>query len=204
MPQLLHAGRVDLAGLGATFESFRREYPALQCARGGDCFHDNASMEAFDMLGLRFDSTAAPGRTKFDPGWAVDWRNTPDDPYRPSIADYRLPGTPCRRIIETPLSMLSMKAPYDPVPLRRYVNPCFHEHYLWPSLEGSLADSRAMICVSHPDEFLPVLREHGHPMVSYDAAVFASSVIRIARTAREAGRQPVFMRMRDYGDLLDR
>jgi hypothetical protein len=200
MPRL-PVGVRDSSGhdaLDATHDQLLTLLSAIDSVRMGDLHHDNRAMGILDRLGVRFDCTAVPGRVKFDPGWHVDWRGTPASPYHPSIDDYRRPGTPHWNLLELPMTVIPMQAPYDREPLLRYVNPCFHAPFLWPALAQGLRDSAYLVCLWHPDELLPG-PAGGHPMVSYSPATFASNLLRLADQAAACGRRPRFARIRDHG-----
>src|SRR5688572_8899209 len=109
-----------LDDLARIHSGFVAEAFAPKSARAGELRHDNASMAALDALGIAFDSSALPGRVRRDGGWRLDWAGTPAHPYHPSVADYRRPGEPHRRIIEIPFTTVPIRAPYDAAPLARY------------------------------------------------------------------------------------
>lgn len=84
-------------------------------SRMGWEFHNNLTMRQIDELGIKVDFSAVPGR--FTSGHAdkwgsmfncyVDWRNTPEKPYRPSESDYRREaqaGERSLRLTEVPMS----------------------------------------------------------------------------------------------------
>ena len=169
----------------------------IRSARAGKLGHDNASMAALDALGIEFDSSALPGRTRIEGGWCLDWAGTPRNPYRPSVADYRVPGEPHLDVCEVPLTTLPMQAPYDAASLERYVNPCMHSTLLWPGLSGVLRDADYLLCVLHPDEIVP-RRSGGHPLIGYSADVFSSNLREMVRACRDHGRKISFMTLAGF------
>jgi hypothetical protein len=199
MPHLPDPSRaaIDLDALRRIHAAWSAELPAPECTRMGDLYHDNATMGVLDELGVRFDCTAAPGRTKFDPPWRVDWRGTPAHAYHPSCADYRVPGAPHRNLLEIPLTMLLMRTSYDPAPLARYVNPCFLPPLLWPALDDVLAATPWLTLLLHPDE-LVAGQSRAHPMLAYSTTTFADNLARVVARARSVGRQVTFHRLRDF------
>jgi len=74
----------------------------IRSARMGWEYHDNHTLALLADLGVAQDVTAAPGRAVrpspagLDRGvpfhMFMDWRGAPDQPYRPSRADYRRPA----------------------------------------------------------------------------------------------------------------
>lgn len=85
-------------------------------SRTGWEFHNNATMAQIRRLGVRVDFSAIPGRhTPGSPDrWGsrfnccVDWRGTPEEPYAPSAADYRIPAEADEApgLLELPMSVV--------------------------------------------------------------------------------------------------
>jgi hypothetical protein len=198
LPQLPMDGVIRHDTLRPTHAEWSELAPAPRLVRMGDLFHDNESMRLLDELGIVADCSAVPGRAKSDPGWHVDWRDAPTHPYHPSCADYRRPGSPARRLLEVPMNVVPIRAPYDPAPLLRYVNPCFHPQLLWQDLRTTLATAPYLVCLLHPDELAPGVRD-GHPMVAYSPQVFADNLARLVDEARQLGRDVQFA---PFGRLL--
>jgi len=170
----------------------------LRSARAGELQHDNASMAALDSLGIAFDSSALPRRRRLEDGWGIDWEGTPQRPYRPSLADYRIPGEPERAIWELPLTTVPMLAPYDVRALPRYLNPCMHGSYLWPALEAIVRDASYLLCILHPDEAI-ARTDGGHPLIAYSAEVLAENLRGIVRACAACGRAVSFKTVADFG-----
>ena len=93
---------------------------ALITSRMGWEFHNDITMEQINDLGIKVDFSAVPGR--FTPGhrdgWGsvfncyVDWRNTPERPYVPSVSDYRREAEAqetALTVIELPMSIFRSK-----------------------------------------------------------------------------------------------
>jgi len=199
MPQLPAEGvdLIEYEDLRLTHAELLEFLPRLDSVRMGDCYHDNASMQLLDELGVRFDSSALPGRTKDDCGWRMDWHGTPDWAYHPSCEDYRHPGSQQRGILEIPLSVIPIQAPYDKVPLLRYVNPCFLKHLLWPELSRLLSAAPYIVCILHPDELVS-RTQGGHPLIAYSVDEFVKNLAGIVDQARGLGRTVSFHRLRDF------
>jgi hypothetical protein len=202
MPQLPATGirPIDHDLLPTTHAALAAALPRIDSVRMGDLYHDNRAMGLLAELGLRFDCSAVPGRTKSDPGWHVDWRGTPTHAYRPAQDDYRRPGEPHWNILEIPMTAIPMRASYDPAPLLRYINPCFRPEFLWPGLAPALAEAQYLVCVMHPDELLPGM-DRGHPMVAYSPDVFVDNMAAIAAQAARQGRSAAFKALRDFDEV---
>ncbi len=171
MPQVYSKGNdsVDYEDLLITHDAMKDWGLSPKSVRMGDCFHDNKTMKTLDDLDIRFDSSAMPGRRKDDFGWRMNWMGTPNEAYYPSQEDYRKPGTPHFNILEVPLSVAPIRAPYDPEPLLRYLNPCMHRRFFWQNLESLIASDSYLLFLLHPDEAVPRQANAGHPLISYSA-----------------------------------
>ena len=172
-------------------------YP-VNSVRMGDCYHDNQTMDAISRLGIRFDSSALPGRSKFDSGWRLDWSVTSAHPYFPSLSDYRLPGDLHHRVLEIPLTLTPIQADYDRQPLLRYVNPCMQRKYLWQNLESILEKSSYLMCILHPDEIV-LSHGEGHPLIAYSRKEVLYNLHRLVEICRQSGREPTFHTLEKAG-----
>lgn len=145
-------------------EQLRRVHAALPrpftAVRVGEAFHSNESMRALDELGLRIDSTAIPGRKRDDGVRRFDWEPTPNEPYHPSRADYRVAGDDALRILEVPMTSMTIEAPYDSAPLRRYINLAYRSDILAAAFARYLETldrerDHVIVTIVHPEEALP-------------------------------------------------
>ncbi|MDQ0513081.1 hypothetical protein [Ancylobacter amanitiformis] len=194
MPQLYGSGSaaIDHDDLAQTHAKLAASGRAPCSVRMGNCYHDNRTMAALAELGIAFDSSALPGRVKMEGGWRLDWSPTPDHPFRPSRADYRQPGVPALDIIEVPLTMLPIQAPYDAVPLARYVNPAMRAELLWPGLADLVATREDLVLIVHPDEVYPARQAAGHPLIDYSIQTLMANLARLEALAQRIGRRASF------------
>jgi hypothetical protein len=197
MPQAYsaHDGSVDLDDLATTCARLRAAGWPADAVRMGGCFHDPATMAALAALGVAVDCSALPGREKRDNGWRLDWRGTPAHAYFPSMHDYRRGGSPARELLELPLSMIALAAPYDTAPLARYFNPAMHPALLAPHLDDLAARTDYVQCVLHPDELVPPTGP-GHPLVAYSAQACADTLGALCERIRAHGREPWLLGVR--------
>jgi hypothetical protein len=195
MPQVYSArgGPPDYADLPATAALLREAGWAADVVRMGGCFHDDRTIEGLDALGVGVDCSALPGRRKDDRGWRLDWTGTPERAYHPSHADYRVPGTPARRLLELPLSMVPVVAPYDAAPLPRYFNPAMHPALVAPVLGHLAARGDYIQCVLHPDELRPPGPGGGHPLIAHSPDACLENLCRLVDALRERGREHAFL-----------
>jgi hypothetical protein len=136
--------------------------------RVGEAHCTDTVMRAFAGFGLRVDATAIPGRVRDDADRRFDWGPTPNHPYRPSVADYRVPGEPpYRNLIEVPLTTMGFRARYDRRPMLRYVNPAYHADIFREGIDRHLdgirrsASNAVLTMVIHPDEAREHPAQHG-------------------------------------------
>ena len=126
-----------------------------------------AIMNSLEQLGFLVDSSAIP-RPRY--AWETsikDWAGTPRHAYYPSVLDCRVPGTPRRNILELPVSVLPVCAPYDTQTVLRHVNPAYRQAIFETALTAATFET--MITVTHPHELLPA--DQADELLSRDPAV---------------------------------
>lgn len=155
------------AALRAIHASLAAEGFSFSAVRIGEAFHGNESMRALDELGLAVDSTAIPGRRRDDAARRFDWSGTPNAPYRPSAADYRVPGQPALSIVEVPMTAVPVQAPYDDAPLPRYLNLAYRSAIFRDAVRRHLerAGSEVLVTILHPEE---TRGPGGHALYAHD------------------------------------
>ena len=189
----LKAAHSDLTSQGYGFTSVRI----------GDGYHCNATMQAVEDLGLRVDSTAIPGRKRGDGSRVSDWVPTPNHPYHPSRADYRVAGATDRReLLEVPMTTVPIRAAYDRCQVYRYLNPAFHHQIFIAAIERILADREALqarehvlTLILHPDEVVP--RERAHALYAFSLDEVHRNIAYLRARLGELGVEQRALRMRD-------
>lgn len=146
----------------------------LSATRMGWGFHTNETIATLDALGWRVDSTAMPRPSYLWDTLPRDWSRTPLYPFRPSVADFRVPGEPSRGLVEVPLTMVCIPATGDTQPdVRRYLNPAYRTDVFANAIDKVPAGIEpVMIC--HPYEVLPA--RTGHPLIAFDVAAFRANL----------------------------
>jgi hypothetical protein len=171
----------------------------LRAMRMGWAFHTNETMRAASDAGFAVDSSAVPRpRYPWDHG-AKDWSTTPPDAYRPSAGDYRVPGTPALPILEVPMSVAAIRAPYDSGDVVRYLNPAYRPEALTPVLRTWFASRDTAVLVTHPHELFPRGRAHG--LIASTAEAFETNVAALESGARAHGREVRFLTLSDAKEL---
>jgi peptidoglycan/xylan/chitin deacetylase (PgdA/CDA1 family) len=160
--EALRGVHASLAAGGFTFTA----------SRIGEAFHGNESMRTLAELGLAVDSTAIPGRRRADAARRFDWSGTPNGPYRPSAADYRVPGEPALDIVEVPMTAAPVQAPYDERPLPRYLNLAYRAE-IFRDAVTRLGEVAVIVTILHPEE-ARVGAEH--PLYAHDLRAVAENV----------------------------
>lgn len=119
------------------------------------CAGSNSLMSSLSELGFDVDSSALPKR-KRDEKIAFDWSITPDEPYFPSISDYRLSDNNSEnllKILEVPLTTITTNTSYDSHPLRRYFDLCFRTDIIKDNLD-KLIQNQLIVSIIHPSELI--------------------------------------------------
>jgi hypothetical protein len=167
----------ELAAQGLEFASVRI----------GEAFHGNSMMRTLSNLGLQVDSTAIPGRRRHDHARFFDWEPTPTQPYRPSASDYRVGGDDALPIVELPMTMVTIKADYDPKPLPRYLSLAYRPSILREALDRHLAtacDDAVIVTILHPEEVRPS-RATAHPLYANSLDAVEENLETLLRATRE-------------------
>lgn len=202
MPQIYSDGisSIDYEDLETTYDAIGKSGLPPRSVRMGDCFHDNRTMTLLDDLGVRFDSSAIPGREKTDLGWRMDWIGTPTEAYHPSVADYRKSGLPRLSILEVPLSVLPILAPYDSSPLLRYLNPCMRRNMFWQNqnMRQLISSGAYLLLVLHPDEVVPVSGGKGHPLIAYAAEELRFNLSELLEISKLLGMRVSFNKLEHF------
>lgn len=165
----------------------------LNVVRSGWGYHTNRTMRAIADAGFTTDSSAMPRpRYAFDQS-VKDWTTTPATPFHPSAADYRVPGEPALSILEVPITMGPVPAPYDSVQVVRYCNPAFHEAALAPALDTWCRRHAPVVTITHPYELLPSATPH--PLIGFSTDTFERNVTRLEAAARAVHGAATFVTM---------
>lgn len=203
------SGWVQETDAGALTSQIHRAYAAMQDAdfkgrvsRIGEAFSSNAVMQTLDDLGIICDSTAMPGRVRKDDTRQLDWSGTPDHPYHPSRADYRLPGADAYALLEAPMTLVPTLATYDREPLRRYVDLSFHHQALREGLSAFLPSARTLITVTHPSTILSGIVSAPHGLLSFAVAEFERNLQFILSECTRQGRTYRFVTLSECAACL--
>jgi hypothetical protein len=156
--------------------------------RLGEAIGNNATMDTLADLGLRVDSSAIPGRQRVDHSRTFDWATSPNVPYWPSVADYRVPGVPALSILEVPMTAFSVQAPYDPAPLLRYANLAYRPKIFfdamtrWFDCDGLKGPNTVLTLILHPDELMMAAQDH--PLYAFTLHALQENIDALLNAAR--------------------
>lgn len=165
----------------------------LRAVRMGWGFHTNATMSLLPEFGFHIDSSALP-RPRY--AWETmrkDWTGAPQQPYAPSIADYRRPGDPALDLLEIPVT--AVPASYDREPILRYANPAFCTAALREPLVAWFAERERhdhLVTVSHPYELFP-RPGGGHELLSFALETLEANLELLRGIASARGRDVTFL-----------
>jgi len=150
----------------------------LDLSRVGFGRGSNQVMRVLAEAGFSIDSTAMPRPAYPWTRRGVDWTTTPERPYRPSVADYRVPGSPSLPILEVPISCTVVAAPGDGQQVVRYLNPAYRPEIFRKSAEAWLGRHSQLVTITHPYE---ICDGPGHGLLAFDVAAFEQNVAAIER-----------------------
>jgi hypothetical protein len=164
--------------------AMRARQRGLDASRIGFGHGSNSIFQTLADAGFIIDSTAMP-RPRYPwttPG--VDWTGTPDRPYHPSIADYRLPGSPSLDLLEIPISCAEVSAPEDTQRVVRYLNPAYHPGMFRQGLDAWMSGHESLVTITHPYE---LLAGQSHGLLAFAARAFEENVTAIETLASPRG-----------------
>jgi hypothetical protein len=171
----------------------------MKSVRMGWGFHTNETMRLLADICFLIDSSAIP-RPRYS--WekiTKDWTRTPVDPYYPSELDYRIPGRPSLRVLEIPMSVAVVRAPYDTGGVIRYMNLAYHPDLLREPLKNWFRMHSHLITVTHPYELSPRGRTHG--LLAFDLNAFEQNLQMIQDIAAKKGKRVSFLTLSEFATL---
>ncbi len=149
----------------------------LSICRMGWGYQTNKTIEMLESLAFEIDSSAIP-RPCYPwctPG--VNWENTGQYPYYPSIGDYRIAAEPARRILEVPISTVSLPLDTDTQPgVIRYINPAYKPEIFRAAVgRYRLSD---IVLIMHPYELIAATSGSG--VIAFDFEAFRENLFFLA------------------------
>jgi len=172
-----------------------RDY-GLNVVRMGWGFQANEIMHFLTEAGFVVDSSAIP-RPHYQWEETVrDWTNTPIQPYRPSTADYRIPGEPTLPILEVPISVMTIPAPYDNGPVLRYCNLAYYPNLLRAPLQSWIHAHTHLVTITHPYELMP--RDSVHPLFVFSVQALKDNCRQVEEFVYSAGMELSYIRISDF------
>lgn len=120
----------------------------LQHLRMGWGYHSNQTMALAAELGMKTDASALPKPAYAGEKSTRNWEFTGDLVYKPSVADYRITGTPELDITEIPATCMRLPLPSDKEPnMMRVADLSWNTAWF----ETLIASERKLIhTISHP------------------------------------------------------
>jgi hypothetical protein len=177
----------------------------VQSVRVGEVKGSNEIARALVMSGIRADSSALPGRARSDGSSPFDWLPTPNHPYFPTKADYRVPGGDPIGFLEVPMTTARITAPYDKLPVRRYLCLAYAPSVFRAALIDYLEDVRTssgreafLTTIIHPEELLP--GKSDHPLYSPGLTTVRENLRCLAELAEASRMEIKGVRVLDLAD----
>lgn len=189
------------ARLRRAFESLGDDAATMRASRIGHAFFSNQVAALLERFGMEIDSSAMPGRVRHDEHILLDWAPTPESPYRPSRADYRLPASPSLGLVEVPFSMVPTQAAYDTSPLARYVDLAFRPEVMAKGLRAAAREFHLLVAIVHPSE---LLASAAHPLVAFDPAAVQANLALVVEECERNDRGFEFVTISEAVERWDR
>lgn len=145
----------------------------IRTCRMGAGFHTNETIKTVDELGFEIDSSAIP-RPKYR--WETtikDWSTTGQNPYHPSLNDYRTSGELHLNLLELPLTTTLVSAGYDKEEIIRYVNPTYMKD-IFRNAVNVISGHEFLVLICHPYEIISKRRPNG--LLSFNHETFCDNL----------------------------
>lgn len=168
----------------------------IKSVRTGWGFHTNETMSALADSGFLLDSSAIPRPAYPWESSQKDWSTTPLEPYFPSRADYRAPGEPRLSILEVPMSVAEIAAPYDKGSVARYINLAYHPELMKAPLALWLERQDHLVTITHPYELMPCKEPHG--LLAFDLEAIGRNLSMLEELAEERETEASFMTLHEF------
>lgn len=168
----------------------------ITSVRTGWGFHTNETMRELADAGFLLDSSAIPRPNYPWEESAKDWATTPRAPYFPSRADYRTPGEPRLPILEVPISVAEVAAPYDRERVVRYLNLAYHPELLREPLSGWLVHNDHLVTITHPYELMPAREKHG--LLAFDPGALKRNLSALEELSAEQAIELSFVTLSEF------
>lgn len=171
----------------------------IRSVRMGWGFHTNETMHLLSALGFVVDSSAIPRPRHPWEQTEKDWTVTPCAPYFPSRLDYRIPGDPALSILEVPMSVIHVKAPYDSGRILRCLNLAYRPDLLRSPLEQWLLKNSDLIPVTHPYELFPIRESDG--LLAFNLEAFEQNFLSIYELSGKEGTFISFCTISEFAKI---
>lgn len=168
----------------------------LNCVRMGWGYQTVKTMRLLSDAGFKVDSSAIP-RPVYDWEESVkNWESAPTHPYFPSSTDYRRPGASAIPILEVPMSVARISAPYDTGVVLRYINPAYKPSYFSSAIEQWVAENTHLVTITHPYELMP--HQRPHPLLAFNIADFEANIAFLTDRIDNAGKTIQFATLTEF------
>lgn len=154
------------------FSTYAKKYE-LELTRMGFGYHSGQTIQKLFDLDFSIDSTAIP-RPRYS--WETtfkDWTGSPNEPYYPSVEDYRLNGKNQIGILEVPITTTIIRTALDTQEVKRYINAAYRHTKFVEAIE-SLNGHPNIVSVTHPYELFP--NNNDHQLLSFNIIDFRRNI----------------------------
>ncbi len=195
-----HPHTTSRKDLQESFDVLKTHGKSFSSVRVGNAFHSNEFMQLFSEWNFTVDSTALPGRRRNDRQRFFDWLPTSQEPYHPSVTDFRVPGKVSHPIMEVPMSMIPIQASYDRTPLLRYLDLSFHPELIHQEMIHYLENHTFIVSILHPSELLA--GSQNHPLLSFRPETVYANLRFLFENAEKLNRRVQCITLSQVPDLL--
>ena len=148
----------------------------LTICRMGWGFQTNKTIKILEQLNFIVDSSAIP-RPNYKWDLSVkDWTLSGQQPYYPSVIDYRINGDDEVKIVEVPINTIQIETPTDTEKgVMRYINPAYKSTLFKKAVHEFFSENKLLVTICHPYEI--DTNKNTHSLLSFSIDELESNIV---------------------------
>jgi hypothetical protein len=195
-----HSIKKMIEMLTRNYKYFEKIYKKPDCIRIGEAFMNQSLSKKIQDLGIKADSSALPGRKRFDNQKKFDWLNVKNQPYFMSTNNYKRAVCKINKknLLEIPMNTIFTKCSYDKKKIKRYVNLSFYNNILKKNLGSFIKKKNYLITMTHPFEIVKKFKnKNNSKLVSFSINEFEKNIRSIINLCKKNKKKPLFININE-------
>ena len=176
-----------------------------RCIRIGEAFINNNIANYLNKLKIEADSSALPGRKRFDKYKVFDWSYCLNKPYFMNKKNYqkRKKNPKTSDLIEIPMNTIKTKCSYDKIPIKRYCNLSFKNKILKKNLSEYIKLNDLVVTMTHPFEIVSSFKTlKNSNLISFSINEFEKNLEDLILFSLKNKKTPIFVNIENVIDKM--